>query len=260
MRRREFINAIAAAGAGAGLARGGRAAGESRSIIMLDWFRCRRDLDVQRLRDFFGASMVPAYNRAGLKPVGIFQTSVGPDSPSFLVVTLAGGFAALQDVFDKLHGDTKFNQEAAAFDEKWELAYDRMESHLLFSFKTMKGIEIPPVAGGKANLFELRTYESRSYTAHTKKVSMFDTGEIDVFRRTGIRPVFFGSAVFGTNLPNLTYMVSFPSLEARAEAWGKFGQDPDWKKMSSAPGMGDRELVTRISNQLMSPLPSSQIR
>ena len=96
----------------------------------------------------------------------------------------------------------------------------------------------------------MRIYESRNLQGHVRKVAMFDNGEIDIFRRVGITPVFFGSTVYGPNLPNLVYMICFPSIEARSEAWGKFGQDPDWKRISTAPGSADRELVSRISNQL----------
>ena len=89
---------------------------------------------------------------------------------------------------------------------------------------------------------------------------MFDGGEIDIFRRVGINPVFFGSTVFGSRMPNLTYMVYYPAWEARAEAWSRFASDPDWKKLSTAPGNVDRELVSIISNQLMSALPFSQLK
>jgi hypothetical protein len=86
---------------------------------------------------------------------------------------------------------------------------------------------------------------------------MFEGGEIDIFKRVGVNPVFFGSTVFDMRMSNLIY---FPSMEVRTDAWGKFGQDPEWKKISSAPGMTNCELVSSISNQPFTPLPASQIR
>jgi hypothetical protein len=168
--------------------------------------------------------------------------------------------AAIQEAAAKMAHDEKWIAEQLAFDEKWELAYERREASLLRTFKSLPGIEVPKQEAGKSNIFELRIYESRNLLGHTKKVAMFDNGEIDVFRRVGVNPVFFGATVFGARMPNLTYMIYFPSLEARGEAWSKFGQDPDWKKMSTAPGNTDRELVSSISNQIMTPLPSSQLR
>jgi hypothetical protein len=259
MKRREFMQA-AVAGSVIGAASGAAAAQDGPGFIAMDWYRCRRDQDVQRLRDFLANSAVPAYSRGGVKPVGAFQPSVGPDSPSFLIVTSHPSLASLQDFASKLAADATYVADQKAFDDKWELAYDRIECWLLRAFKTTPGIEVPKVEPGKTNLFELRIYESRNLQGHIKKVSMFNDGEIDLFRRVGISPVFFGSTLFGPNMPNLVYMVSFPSAEARAQSWSAFGQSPEWKKMSTAPGMTDRELVCRISNQFMTPLPFSEIK
>ena len=45
-------------------------------------------------------------------------------------------------------------------------------------------------------MFELRTYESHSLRARRLKLQMFgDLGELAIFRRTGLRPVFFGENV-----------------------------------------------------------------
>ena len=259
MKRREFMQA-AVAGSVVGAVSGSAAAQGGPGFIAMNWYHCRRDQDVQRLRDFLANSVVPACARAGVKPVGVFQPSVGPDSPSFLVVTAYPSLASLQDCYSKLAADADYVSDQKAFDDKWELAYDRVECWLLRAFKTTPGIEIPKVEPGKTNLFELRIYESRNLQGHIKKVAMFDEGEIDLFRRSGISPVFFGSTLFGPNMPNLVYMVSFPSEQARAQSWSTFGQSPEWKKMSTAPGMTDRELVCRISNQFMTPLPFSEIK
>lgn len=159
-----------------------------------------------------------------------------------------------------MEADKEWASTQAAFDEKWELAYERREQWLLRAFSGFPAIEVPKVEAGKTNLFELRMYESRNTSGHVRKVSMFNNGEIDVFRKCGINPVFFGSMMFGPKLPNLVYMTCFPSWQAREEAWNKFRLDPDWKKMSTAPGMENRELVSNSSVQLMTALPTSQIR
>jgi len=259
MNRRNFIHTALAGGVTAGMSRGAAAAAESK-YLALAWYRSRRDLDVQRLSDFLGNSLIPAYNRAGVKPVGLLQVSVGPDSPSFLMMVPYPTMAAIQGTLDKLASDPVWAKELAAFDEKWDLAYERREAWLLQTFKAFPDLVVPKVEQGKSNLFELRMYESRNHLGHVKKVSMFEGGEIDIFRRVGVNPVFFGSTVFGMRIPNLVYMIYFASMEARTEAWAKFGQDPEWKKISNAPGMSGRELVSSISNQLLTPLPASQIK
>jgi hypothetical protein len=261
MERRRFLESTAAGLAGAGLSLNPASAQPGPGFIALEWFRCRRDQDVQRLRTFLGNALVPAYNRAGGKPVGVLQTSVGPDSPSFLTVTQYPSMAAIQDAAQKLQRDEQWSADLLKLDENWELSYDRLESSLLRGFRSFPRIETPKIADpARTNLFELRMYESRNVTAHLRKIAMFDAGEIDIFRRVGIQPVFFGTTLFGQDMPNLVYMVYFPTWEARRDAWAKFGEDPDWKKISSMPGNSDRELVSRISNQLMTPLAGSQLK
>jgi hypothetical protein len=260
MERRRFLRSTVAGGIAAAVNMEAWAAPAEPGFLTLEWFHCRRDQDVSRLRAFLGSALVPAYNRVGARPVGIFQTSVGPDTPGFLVATQYPSMRATQEAADKLQRDEKWSAQLISLDENWELAYDRREASLLRAFKTFPAIELPKAADSAENLFELRIYESRNLQAHRKKVAMFDNGEIDVFRKVGIQPLFFGSTLFGSDMPNLTYMVYFPSWEARKEAWARFGQDPDWRKMSSSPGSSDRELVSRISNQLMTPVSGSQIR
>ena len=41
---------------------------------------------------------------------------------------------------------------------------------------------------------------------------MFDTGELELFRRTGLTPVFFGETHIGPTLPNLIYLLVFPEM------------------------------------------------
>jgi hypothetical protein len=89
---------------------------------------------------------------------------------------------------------------------------------------------------------------------------MFNEGEIAIFRRCGILPVFFGETVIGRNMPNLTYMVAFDDLAARERAWRAFGGDPEWKKLRAMPGYADSEIVSNISNAILRPLPFSPIR
>jgi hypothetical protein len=254
-----MLKSAVAAGIVGGASIAAPAAESKQNYLMMQWFRSRNDLDTQRLRDYLSNSAIPAANRVGAKPVGLFQTSIGPDSPSIMLVTQFPSLAAIEEAQRKLEEDKKWREEFVAFDEKGELAYERRENWLLKAFSGFPAIEVPKVEPGKPNLFELRMYESRNTSGHVRKVSMFNNGEIDVFRRCGINPVFFGSMMFGPKMPNLVYMTCFPGWQAREEAWAKFRVDPDWKKMSTAPGMENRALVSAISVQLMTPLAASQI-
>jgi hypothetical protein len=107
----------------------------------------------------------------------------------------------------------------------------------------------------------MRTYESNNPATLRRKVRMFEQGgELGIFRRVGIQPVFFGTAISGQNLPCLTYMVCYDDLAGRDKAWKAFLADPEWLKLRAQPGLADAEIVSNISNTLLRPLPFSPVR
>jgi hypothetical protein len=55
-------------------------------------------------------------------------------------------------------------------------------------------------------------------------------------------------------------MLSYEDLAGREKAWRAFGADPEWKKLREMPGYSDAEIVSNISNYIVSPLPFSPIR
>jgi hypothetical protein len=88
---------------------------------------------------------------------------------------------------------------------------------------------------------------------------MFNRGEIAIFRRVGLNPVFFGEAIAGLRMPNLTYLLAFEDDKARADAWKTFGGDPEWRKLRAIPEYEDKRIVSGIRNVLMTPTSYSQI-
>ena len=125
----------------------------------------------------------------------------------------------------------------------------------------MPDIAPPPAReGGGSHIFELRQYESDNSLTLERKVGMFNGGEIDIFRKSKMRPVFFGHMLFGSKMPNLVYMLAFDDLEARAKAWGTFVRSPEWTELKNRPGLSDAEIVSNISNSILSGVAGSDIR
>ena len=219
------------------------------------------DQQMQRIRDYLSQSLVPAFKRAGSGPVGLFSVSIGQGSPSVLVVISFPDLASIDSMEEKLTTDKEFRKAAEAYNTAPGLAYQRAEQSLLRAFDSAPNIEVPPTEGRTGNrVYELRMYESNNALTLSRKIKMFDSGEIGIFRRLNMAPVFFGETIFGTNMPNLTYMLGYDSMAAREKAWTAFGQDPEWQKMRSQPGVSDAEVVSNISNWIMSPLQGSDIR
>lgn len=238
-----------------------QSAGPQRAFFELRYFKMRNGGQVQRTTAYLQKGWLPAASRAGVQPVGFFSAVVAPDSPFILSLASYPSLAALETARAHMAADKEFQAAADDFDSMTELSYIRMESSILRAFPSMPAIEVPPrTAGRAARIFELRTYESPNEKASDRKVRMFGDGEIAVFRKSGMLPVFFGQTIFGRNLPNLTYMLAYDDLAARDKTWRAFSSDPDWQKLRATPGLSDAEIVNNISNAILRPLAFSPIR
>jgi hypothetical protein len=126
----------------------------------------------------------------------------------------------------------------------------------MVGFDAAPRVEVPTKAASR--VLQLRIYESHNDERALKKIEMFNEGgEIAIFRRSGLNIVFFGQALVGSKLPNLTYLLSFENDAAMKAAWDKFGQDPAWKSLREDEAYKDT--VSTITNLVLRPTPSSQI-
>ncbi len=263
MKRRAFLGSSSAAGltmAAMSTSTAQSAVNPARSILELRKIAFRNTPDTKRAEymKFLESAYAPALKRAGVETVGFFNNDIGPDKPHVLCLLSYPSAAAMMDVQEKLAVDKAYNAALHEVHGKGHV-YERIESSLFRAFATVPKVERPKGEG--SHIFELRIYESDDPVSLAKKISMFeDGGEIAIFRKYGLEPVFFGEALVGGKLPNLTYMVAFPNITARAEAWKNFGTSPEWDKAKKAPGMSDGEIVSNISNSIYNALPFSEIK
>lgn len=264
MKRREFLKTSMAAASAAGLTSAlntpaAEAGGNpAREFYELRLYHLRRGAKQKLFDDFYREAAIPAMNRQGIASVGVFSVMTGPDSPTMYVLLPHKSIESFVTANDRVRSDPDYQKAGAEFINAaaTDPAYVRVESSLLAAFESIPRLEAPEKKG---RIFELRTYESHSKKANKKKIEMFNKGEIAIFRRTGLTPVFFGETLIGTKLPNLTYMLTFENMAAHDKNWGVFASDPEWKKLSSTPGYTDPEIVTNISNVFLRPAPYSQI-
>jgi hypothetical protein len=131
---------------------------------------------------------------------------------------------------------------------------------LFIAFEKWPQLVVPPPTATKGKrVFQMRSYESASDRDHVRKVEMFQSGEFEAFERAGFWRVFFGDALIGERLPQLTYMLSFPDLEHMNAMWDVFRNDPGWKKLQADPRFSYDQLVVNITNLVLSPTPYSQV-
>jgi NIPSNAP len=270
MNRRRFLGGslvtswtLGAGVRGVEAAEQGGAGGPSPEYYELRTYRLRFGPQRKAMDDFLRDAALPAWNRLGIAPVGVFETTLGPEAPTLHLLLTHKTLESFATAGERLEADAVFQKDAAAFLQRAgaEAAYVRYESALLRAFANVPRLEVPASKGtDKPRMFELRTYESPGETAHAKKMSMFTKlGELTIFRRAGLTPVFFGQTLVGSRLPNFVYMLTFEDMAAREKAWGAFRADPEWTKLSTTAGYTNEEIMSNISNILLRPAGYSQV-
>ncbi len=256
VKRRHFLTAT-----GAALAVPAAADPTGNAWYQLHFFFLRNGPQVERTTAYLKDVWLPATRRNGIGPVGFFSPVIGERAPFILSLASVPSWTALETAHSKLAADKEFLKGRDEYDDPANPPYVRMESGLLRAFDGMPALETPPTEGQPAaRIFEMRSYESPNEKAGARKIKMFNDAEMGIFRRLGMRPVFFGQAVTGSDLPKLTYMLAFDNLAARERLWAEFGADPEWRKLRAQPGLSDAEIVSNISNAILRPLPFSPIR
>src|SRR5512133_1417573 len=132
MNRRKFVLT-----GGAAMAMPAGAAEAKPSILELRMYKLRNTVDMmpRRTTEFFSKAAVPAMKRAGVGPIGVFQSLIAPDTPFILTLAAFPNLAAYEAALDKLASDTELAKERDAVAASG-LPYVRFETSLLHGFPT----------------------------------------------------------------------------------------------------------------------------
>jgi hypothetical protein len=253
MKRREFLKTSSLAGTAAvSMWSAGQAVAQQtqREFYELRIYEMPTGNRKNVLNDYLSKAAVPAWNRLGIKPVGVFNVLSGNNALMLYVLIPYPNLEAFVGAPARLAADAEYQKAAADYmgasiDNP---AYIRYESSLLWAFKHVPRVRIPAeTAGNKPRIFELRIYESHNETATLKKIEMFNEGgEIAVFDCLGLRPVFFGQTLIGRRQPNLVYMTVHQDMAAREKVWEDFRNSADWKKLSAEPAFANTVSATTV--------------
>jgi hypothetical protein len=264
MERREFLTASLATSALA-LANQAKAqapAGAPREYYEIRKYHLQTGPQIKLTGTYLSDALIPALNRLGIAPVGAFHLDIGPETPTLYLLLPCSNLEALVTAELHLVHDEQFMKAAEPF---WNASatapsFQRIESSLHVAFEGWPKLT-PPAATTehRKRIFQLRTYESPSNQAHVRKVEMFHHGEFEIFRSAGFGQVFYGDTLIGARMPNLTYMLSFADQNDLNAKWDVFRNDPAWKKLRTSPRYAFEEIVSNISNLIMSPTNYSQI-
>jgi hypothetical protein len=229
-------------------------------LLELRRVHLRQGQMVSRYHEYAKTALLPALNRAGVKPVGAFNVAVGPDSPTVYLLLPHASAESMLTLTSRLNADEEYQKAGAAFRAlpASDPPYLRRESSLMTTFAGAPTLDPPSAANAvPSRIFELRTYKSHNDRAGAKKIEMFEKGEFPIFRKVGLNWVFFAKDVVSSGLPSLTYLLVFANLAAYDKAWATFRDDPDWVKLRSLPEYQDT--VSTIDNVLLRPTDYSQL-
>jgi hypothetical protein len=267
MQRRVFLTSVLGSAAMmSAAAEGGAQVTSSQpgpEFYVLRHYILRQGTQLRRLADFVQNAAIPALNRLGHAPIGAFEVVAGLATPTLFLLTPCTSLDSLGSLDERLEADADYARAGAAYIDApaTDAPYVRQEVSLLAAFAKMPRLQVPAATAAKGpRLFELRTYENPSEKAQRAKMRMFsEMGEIDIFRRVGLTPVFFSRTMVGPHMPSITYMLVHENTAGREKSWSAFSSDPEWRKLAATPGYSDPELVSNITTVLLRPAAYSQI-
>lgn len=265
MERRQFLASSLAASAAAVVAPGSLARaqqtsqGQSREYYQLRTYHLRSS-QAPLINRYFRDALIPALNRLNIQPVGVFSQTIGAQSPSMHVLLPSQSAESLLNLDHDLMQDGEYTKAAADFlnAPASSPAMEWMDSQMMHALEQRPKLTVP-TATTSPRVFELRTYESPSMRDHWRKVEMMNSGEAEIFAKSGFWQVFYGNTIVGSRQPNVTYMVGFPSLADRDKCWANFFASPEWKKLSSNPLYSFEGIVSNATNLIVTPTAYSQI-
>lgn len=259
MKRRTFLQASttgAALATATVIARAAERSADSAEYYELRTYRLNSTDKQGLVNEYLRDAALPAWNRFGVGPVGVFTETGDEAGPSLHVLLTYLTIQQFAEARLAIENDREYQAAAqeylsAATDNP---AFERIESSLLVAFAGMPKIKLPERG---PRVLELRTYESHSEAKARRKIDMFNDGEIPIFGNVGLDPVFFGETLIGSRVPNLKYMLATADLESNKAGWERFVVDKDWVAMRDLPKYADT--VSKIHKLYLAPTDYSQV-
>jgi len=237
----------------------GTAFAAKREIYQLKIYHLKDKSQGERLENYLKQAYLPALHRAGIGKVGIFKPAADTDSILYVLIPFksAEQFMTLPEKIEKdkaylTAGDDYIN---ASFDKP---VFKSIESILMESIAGMPVLKVPALQSkSDERIYELRKYEAATEKLHDNKISQFNQGELDIFKRLGFNTVFCGKVKAGSKVPGLVYMTSFENKSERDAHWKAFSADPEWVKLNAMPEYAHNFL--RADIYLLHPVAYSEI-
>ncbi len=265
LHRRDFLKSAAVAAAATALPltesqAATVAPGDVRTYLELRAYRLKPGAPHARLDGYLQHTLIPALNRLGVRNVGVFVEPEAKDGAAVWMLIPHTSLTSMSRINTAINADKRVLESGAEYLRvgKADAAFDRIDTWLHIAFAGLPRLMVPALTREKkSRIFELRIYESFSELTALKKVAMFNAGEIEVMQQVGLSPVFYGQALVGRDLPQLSYMLCSPDRATHDTNWKAFLDHPVWKRLVADPQYADT--VSKITSRFLEPTTYSQI-
>lgn len=208
-------------------------------LIQIIVYHFATDTQVIQTENYLKEAYLPALHQQKIDRIGVFKPLDFAQDKRLYVLIPYTSF----NHFTKVSKQIELDKNYLVAGDKYinalhnEAPYIRKESVFLNGFSSSPTLKKPNINSSvNDKVYELRSYESATEMLHQKKVKMFNEGgETEIFTRLKFNPIFYGSVVAGSKMPNLMYLTSFENMEERKAHWAAFSADDTWKKLSALP-------------------------
>ena len=258
MERRNFIKAsavVAAASATGTVMASHSMPPESKEIYEWKVYHFKNGAAKSKVDNFYKEALIPYLNKKGVK-VGAFGEYGQTEPPVIYYLLIYPSISEYQTIRKNNWKDNGFIQAGKSYFETTAVlgSFTRFETYLLEAFDVIPHLRMPSKDRG---LLELRTYESNNEEAAQRKIKMFNSEELAIFDKVGLRSVFFGEILAGPQMPALMYMVEFKDMEERKANWKKFGDSAEWNVLKNKVEYANT--VSVVNKVFLVPLDYSQV-
>lgn len=233
-----------------------------REYYLLRCYKTRWGTPGRDLHNFLRDAFVPAALRLGFRPIGVFNVTVGDTMPRIYVLLPSTSLEKLANLDELMDKDSEFQKSGEAFlnAPAQQPAFERRSSVLLRAMEGWPRLVLPAASAHKGvRMFELRTYQDPTDRDHVRKLEMINTGYFSIFKEAGFEQVFYADTLIGPTMPDLTYMLGFKDMTERDDCWKAFFATEAWKKLSTLDRYAFEQIVTKVSNEILTPTDYSQI-
>lgn len=227
--------------------------GQAKEIFEVRIYNINNVADGEKFDNFVTESLLPAYERMNVK-IGAW-TEYESQSPVRYMLFIYKDITSFQNSKNDIWKDEKFLKSSKEyFAESAETpVYTRFESYLCEGFDAYPKAVTPD---GQKGIYEMRIYDSPNEQALERKMHMFNNGEIDIFKNSGVNCLFFGEVLAGSGMPVLIYMTWYNNIDERNTNWKKFSSSEAWANMKKNSFYD--KATTKTRNIFLTPLKYSQ--